>query len=109
MVLATVFMAALSMGFAMHTIFDSFYVTIPVAIVWALIVFNLDRFIVSSTGKGDGDSTISRSELFNALPRLIMAVLLGLTISAPLETFIFQKEIQREWKLSMDQLALSKK
>jgi hypothetical protein len=38
-----------------------------------------------------------------------MAILLGLTISAPLETFIFQKEIQREWKLSMDQLALSKK
>ena len=108
-VLATGFMAALSMGFAMQTIFNSLYVTIPVAIVWALIVFNLDRFIVSSTGKGDGDSTISRSELFNALPRLIMAVLLGLTISAPLETFIFQKEIQREWKLSMDQLALSKK
>ena len=108
-VLATGFMAALSMGFAMQTIFNSLYVTIPVAIVWALIVFNLDRFIVSSTGKGDGDSSISRSEFLNALPRLFMAILLGLTISAPLETFIFQKEIQREWKLSMDQLALSKK
>lgn len=108
-VLATGFMAALSMGFAMQTIFNSLYVTFSVAIVWALIVFNLDRFIVSSTGKGDGDSSISGKEWLNALPRLIMAILLGLTISAPLETFIFQKEIQREWKLSMDQLALSKK
>jgi hypothetical protein len=107
-VLATGFMAALSMGFAMQTIFNSLYVTFSVAIVWALIVFNLDRFIVSSTGKGDGESSISGKEWLNALPRLFMAILLGLTISAPLETFIFQKEIQREWKLSMDQLALSK-
>jgi hypothetical protein len=104
-VLATGFMAALSMGFAMHTIFDSFYVTIPVAIVWALIVFNLDRFIVSSTGKGDGESSISRSELLNALPRLIMAILLGLTISAPLETKIFGKEIEREWVSTKNQLS----
>jgi hypothetical protein len=108
-VLATGFMAALAMGFAIHTIFDNWYVTIPVAIVWALIVFNLDRFIVSSTGKGDGESSISLKELGNAFPRLLMAILLGLTISAPLETRIFHNEIQREWKLSMDQLSLSKK
>jgi hypothetical protein len=108
-VLATGFMAALAMGFAMHTIFDGqWLVTIPIAFIWALIVFNLDRFIVSSTGKGDGESSISWSELANATPRLIMAILLGLTISAPLETFIFKNEINREWKLSMDQLAVSK-
>lgn len=118
-VLATGFMAALSMGFAMHTIFSkqdpatgemvgNWFITVPIAIIWALIVFNLDRFIVSSTGKGDGESSISIKELGNATPRLFMAILLGLTISAPLETYIFQKEIQREWKLSMDQLALSK-
>jgi hypothetical protein len=96
-VLATGVMAALSMGFAIHTIFDgNWYATIPIAITWALIVFNLDRFIVSSTGKGDGKDTISWKEFLNALPRLAMAILLGLTISAPLETQIFQVEIQRE-------------
>jgi hypothetical protein len=52
---------------------------------------------VSSTGKGDGESTISWSELGNAAPRLMMAILLGLTISAPLETTIFRSEIEREW------------
>jgi hypothetical protein len=108
-VLATGFMAALSMGFAIHTIFDGKWeVTIPVALAWALIVFNLDRFIVSSTGKGDGDSTISFKELGNATPRLIMAILLGLTISAPLETQIFSREIEREWVETKDQLVRKK-
>ena len=102
-VLATGFLAALSMGFAMHTIFSdengegNWFVTIPISLAWALIVFNLDRFIVSSTGKGDGESSISGKEFLNALPRLLMAVLLGLTISAPLETVIFKTEIEREW------------
>lgn len=96
-VLATGFLAALSMGFAMHTIFGYWAVTIPISLAWALIVFNLDRFIVSSTGKGDGESSISGKEFLNALPRLLMAVLLGLTISAPLETVIFKTEIEREW------------
>jgi hypothetical protein len=107
-VLATGFMAALSMGFAIHTIFDTWWVTITIALAWAVIVFNLDRFIVSSTGKGDGDSSISLSELGNATPRLIMAILLGLTISAPLETKIFSKEIEREWVDVKDKLAIAK-
>jgi len=94
-VLATSFMAFLSMGFALHTIFDNWAVTISIGFVWSLIVFNLDRFIVSSTGKGDGESSISWSELANAAPRLIMAILLGLAISAPLETEIFKVEINR--------------
>jgi hypothetical protein len=107
-VLATGFMAALSMGFAIHTIFETWWITITIALAWAIIVFNLDRFIVSSTGKGDGDSSISLSELGNATPRLIMAILLGLTISAPLETKIFSKEIEREWVDVKDKLAIAK-
>ena len=126
-VLATAVLAFLSMGFAMHIIFSypdpagakdpvtgnilmhgNWFVTIPVAIIWSIIILNLDRFIVSSTGKGDGKETMGLIELFNALPRIAMAVLIGFCISAPLETYIFQKEIQREWQLSMDQLALSK-
>ena len=108
-VLATGVMAALSMGFAIHTIFNgNWYATIPIAIVWSLIVFNLDRFIVSSTGKGDGKDTISGKEFLNALPRLAMAILLGLTISAPLETRIFSREIEREWIETKDQLVQKK-
>jgi uncharacterized membrane protein len=116
-VLATTVMAMIAMGFAMHTIFGdndaqghhgNWAITIPVSMVWGLIIFNLDRFIVS-TVKGDGTERITLGEWGAMLPRLIMAIIIGLTISAPLETYIFQKEIQREWKLSMDKLALAKK
>lgn len=111
-VLATSVMATIAMGFAMHVIFGgssgNWGITIPVALIWGLIIFNLDRFIVS-TVKGDGTEKITGSEWISMLPRLIMAIIIGLTISAPLETQIFQQEIKREWGLSMDQLALSKK
>ncbi len=110
-VLATSVMATIAMGFAMHVIFGgssgNWGITIPVALIWGLIIFNLDRFIVS-TVKGDGTEKITGSEWISMLPRLIMAIIIGLTISAPLETQIFQQEIKREWGLSMDQLALSK-
>lgn len=130
-VVATTVMAILAMGFAMHTIFASpdpsgaidpitgevalkgnWWITAPVALIWGLIIFNLDRFIVSSV-KGDGTENIiiykkgKQSELLAMAPRLFMAVIIGLTISAPLETYIFKREIYREWKLSMKQLALS--
>lgn len=109
-VLATAFLAALSMGFAIHTIFEgNWYITVPIAISWSLIVFNLDRFIVSSTGKGDGESSISLKELMNAMPRILMATLLGLTISAPLETVIFDTEIMRTWEETKGPRAQSKR
>jgi hypothetical protein len=95
-VLATAVLGFLSMSFAIQTIFENIWVTVPIATVWALIVFNLDRFIVSSTGKGDGKDSIHWKEGLNALPRLFMAVILGLAISAPLETYIFRVEIDRE-------------
>jgi hypothetical protein len=104
-VLATSVMASLAMGFAMHTIFGdndaqghhgNWAITIPVAVIWGLIIFNLDRFIVS-TVKGDGTEKITLGEWGAMLPRLVMAIIIGLTISAPLETHIFEKEIVREW------------
>jgi hypothetical protein len=121
-VLATTVMATMAMGFAMHTIFASremdpntglevlrgnWFITIPISLIWGLIIFNLDRFIVS-TVKGDGTEKITKEEFWAMLPRLVMAIIIGLTISAPLETYIFKREIDREWKLSLDKLALSK-
>ena len=113
-VLATTVMATVAMGFAMHTIFGentadghegNWAITIPVAVVWGIIIFNLDRFIVS-TVKGDGTEKITLAEWGAMLPRLVMAILIGLTISAPLETYIFSKEITREWNQVKTQLSL---
>ena len=62
-------------------------------IVWGLVIFNIDRFIVSSTGCGDGTSSISAKEFFQALPRMLMAGLIGLCLSTPLELRILKPEI----------------
>ena len=63
---------------------------------WGSLIFNLDRYIVSTFGVGDGKKTISRQELMEAGPRLIMAMLLGFVIATPLELKLFEKEINAE-------------
>jgi hypothetical protein len=60
---------------------------------WGLLIFNLDRYIVA-TIKDDGKPSISRGEIINASPRLLMAVLLGFVIATPLELKIFEPEIK---------------
>lgn len=65
-------------------------------ICWGLLIFNLDRFIVSSTGKGDGTDKITGKEFVQAIPRLIIAIILGITISKPLELKIIETEINVE-------------
>jgi Domain of unknown function (DUF4407) len=65
-------------------------------ICWGALIFNLDRFIVSSTGKGDGTDVITLKEFGQALPRLIIALILGITISKPLELKIIETEINVE-------------
>ena len=70
--------------------------TVLFGIAWGLIIFNLDRFIVSSTGKGDGTDTVTFREVGQALPRIIIALILGFAISAPLEIRILKSEIDNE-------------
>lgn len=65
-------------------------------IIWGLIIFNLDRFIVSSTGKGDGTDEVTFKEIRQALPRIGIALILGFTISKPLEIKMLKSEIDVE-------------
>jgi hypothetical protein len=65
-------------------------------LLWGLIIFNLDRFIISSTGKGDGTDVITRKEWGQAAPRIIIAAILGIVLSAPLETQILKSDIDQE-------------
>ncbi len=62
-------------------------------ILWALMIFNLDRFIVSSAGHGDGTEKITMGEVMTGIPRIIMAIMIGLVLSKPLEIRIMQTEI----------------
>ncbi len=93
---ATVFftgvLAALAAGYALYTIFDQLFPAIFFGMLWGLVIFNLDRFIVSSMRKKEN----AWAEWKLAIPRLVLAVLLAFVISKPLELKMFEKEINRE-------------
>ena len=93
---ATVFftglLAALSGGYALFTVFQSFWVAAFFGLLWGSMIFNLDRFIVSSMRK-NGQSAW---EWKIALPRLALALLLAVVISKPLELKLFEREINRK-------------
>ncbi len=93
----TAAMAALSGGYAFFTIFDSTKLAVIFGVFWGLLIFNLDRFIVN-TMYSDGKHTISWSELFSGLPRIIIAIFLGVVISTPLEMKIFEDRIETQIK-----------
>lgn len=90
--------ASLSAGYAFYTVFDSVYSASILAFVWGLMIFNLDRFIVSSMRK-----TTPLHEFKMAIPRLILAVLISIVIAKPLELKIFEKEINSELLLMQDE------
>ncbi len=92
---ATVFftavMAFLASAYALYTVFDTIYAAIFFGLIWGLLIFNLDRFIVSTIKKRDSFS----SELLQAAPRIILAVIIAVVISKPLEMKIFENEINQ--------------
>jgi len=90
--------AALAGGYALYTVFDHGWIAIAGGLIWGLLIFNLDRFIVSSMRK-EGKF---RREFLMALPRIIIAVLISIVIVKPLELKIFEKEINAEL-IVMDQ------
>lgn len=84
--------AALSGGYALYTVFDSFIAAIVFGLVWGLMIFNLDRYIVSSMRK---EGKFGR-EFVLATPRILLAILISIVIAKPLELKVFDKEIQPE-------------
>lgn len=95
-ILFTALMASLAGGYAFETAFHSQTLSIVFGLFWGLLIFNLDRYIVSTIGKGDGTQKITLEEWKIAAPRLIMAILLGFVISTPLELKLFEDEIELE-------------
>ena len=91
-ILFTGILAALSSGYALYTIFDNMYAAVGFGALWGLMIFNLDRYIVTSMKKQGNWFR----QFFIALPRIAVAILLGIVISKPLELKIFEKEINKQ-------------
>lgn len=86
--------AALAGGYALYFVFSgsdfAFFYAMIFGLIWGLAIFNLDRYIVLSIDK----SRSGGMQLLQALPRILLAILIGLVISRPLELKIFDKEIR---------------
>lgn len=91
-VLFTAIFATLSAGYAMFTVFDDMWISVGFAILWGLMIFNLDRYIVSSIKK----TGTWWNQILMSIPRLILAAFLGIIISKPLELKIFEKEVNKQ-------------
>ena len=124
-VLATGVMAALAGGYAFYIIFSpkgqaitaddislieqgthwgTLILSLIFGCIWGLIIFNIDRFIVASTGKGDGTEAITSGEIRAAIPRIIMGIIIAITISKPVELRMFKTEIDVELQAEQDEL-----
>ena len=106
---ATVFftavMAFIASAYALFTVFDNVYPALLFGLVWSLLIFNLDRFIVSTIRKRDKFG----SEFLQATPRIILAVIIAIVISKPLEIKIFEKEINTVLLKEKNAMALNNK
>ncbi len=96
----TALFASLSGGYAMYFVFSGNPLAVGFAmlfgIIWGLAIFNMDRYIVGSINKQGS----TNQQILQASPRILLAIMIGIVISRPLELKIFDKEIRQKLKAS---------
>lgn len=106
---ATVFftavMAFIASSYALYTVFDNYISAIFFGLIWGLLIFNLDRFIVSTIKKRGNFF----DEFLQATPRLLLAVIIAIVIAKPLELKIFEKEINQVLLEEKNEMTLQNK
>ncbi len=89
----TAVLASISGGYALWTVFQSYPSSISFGILWGILIFNLDRYIVMSIHKSRGGFGAFFRQVAIASPRLVLALLIASVITVPLELKIFEREI----------------
>jgi len=118
----TALLASISGGYAIFFTFNSLIISILFGMIWGLVIFSLDRYIVTSINKPKLPSRadlkifedeqpetlrkktllkMERSRLiwrqfWSAFPRILIALVLAITISKPLEIKLFDGTITRK-------------
>lgn len=101
----TAVMAFIAASYALFTVFDNYFTAVIFGLVWGLLIFNLDRYIVSTIKKSDK----KWKEILQATPRIILAIIIAIVISKPLELKIFEKEINQVLLTQKNDLTLANK
>lgn len=114
-VLLTGILAGLTGSYAFYKTFKSYEVAVALGCFWGVLIFNIDRFMVMTIRKKDvsslglsGRVKAKAIEVVGSSPRLLLAVLLALFITKPLELQLFAPEIDievQEIKGEMEQAA----
>ncbi len=116
-ILLTAILASLSGGYAFNFVFDNIFISSLFGVLWGIVIYNLDRYIVMSMRKANSEkissiikekdstnrksmisdkiSTLSNTFLM-ALPRIIIAIIIALTVSKPIELRLFNNRIEKE-------------
>src|ERR1700756_3850358 len=96
----TALFASLSGGYAMYFVFNGSPFAIGFAIlfglIWGTAIFNMDRYIVSSINK----EGTTNQQILQASPRILLAIMIGIVISRPIELKVFDKEIRNKLKIA---------
>lgn len=90
-ILLTALAAVLSGFFAFQLIFYNWMIALPVALFWGMIIFNLDRFMVGTLKKDPNSNRLN--EMLVASPRIVLAFLIAILISKPIEVKIMENQI----------------
>ena len=94
-IIFTAILAVVSSYFALSIIFENLIINVILAFLWGAIIFNLDRYIISSMRSSES----KWSDFLKAVPRIIIAIIIAVIISKPMEIQIFKSEIDAYLKV----------
>ncbi|HEX7678188.1 MAG TPA: DUF4407 domain-containing protein, partial [Thermoanaerobaculia bacterium] len=92
LVLLTGTFAFMASGYAFFTIFQSVPIAVLLGVLWALLILNLDRLLLTTFPKTLGGVR----QTVHATIRFVLATFIGITIAHPLTVRMFQKEIKNK-------------
>jgi hypothetical protein len=102
-VLLTSIFALFSATFAVYTGFRSLPLSATLGLLWATLIFTVDRFVVSTIRKSDAEGLarwtrfVRRTgDWLTAIPRLALAIIISIVVATPLEMRFFAPEIDAE-------------
>jgi Domain of unknown function (DUF4407) len=90
-VLVTSSLATCSGGYALYAVFGSAVLAVPFGLFWGGSILLLDRVLLITMRK---QRRKPFKQFIGAAPRLVLALIIGFTVSKPLELRVFQAEIQ---------------
>lgn len=97
----SIFSATYFLSFAFNTEGTNFmWIYFPIGLIWGFIILSLDRAIVSTISKSDS----IKVQLFKAVPRITLAIMIGVVVATPLEFKIFEKEVNNVLDEKLDKI-----